>query len=138
MLCLPDDPDYLNHTADTVQGHSFLTGAEFRTLARPDLTNQNCPCAVCYTQRATTLMIPAKTVCPPSWTLEYVGYLITKFKTQGFLEYACLDENPEFVPGESRITGGVTIHLVEVSCNTGLACPPYHAGKEVFCVVCTK
>ena len=31
MLCLPDDPNYLNRTADTIQGHSPLTGAEFHT-----------------------------------------------------------------------------------------------------------
>ena len=58
--------------------------------------------------------------------------------SKDFLEYACLDQDPEFVPGESRTTFGVTIHLVEASCNTGIACPPYHAGKEVACVICTK
>ena len=31
LLCLPDDPDYLNGTADSVQNHSPLTGAEFHT-----------------------------------------------------------------------------------------------------------
>ena len=37
MLCLPDDPQYLNCTVDTVQGHSLLTGAEFHTwVARPE------------------------------------------------------------------------------------------------------
>ena len=52
MLCLPDDPQYLNCTADTVQGHSPLIGAEFHTwVARPDLGLQNCPCAVCYVPR---------------------------------------------------------------------------------------
>ena len=86
MLCLPDNPDYLNHTADTVQGHSLLTGAEFHTwVAREDLIHQNAPCVVCYTpNRATTLMIPAKTVCPQLWTMEYNGYLITKYRQQGF------------------------------------------------------
>ena len=141
MLCLPDDPDYLNntYTADTVQGHSSLTGAEYHTwVAREDLVHENAPCVVCYTPRATSLMIPAKTVCPTSWTLEYVGYLTTKFRSQGFMDYACLDKDPEFVPGESAVTYGVTLHLVEATCNTGISCPPYHAGKEVACAVCTK
>ena len=87
MLCLPDDPDYLNntYTADSVEGHSPLTGAEYHThVARQDIRLQNAPCVVCYTERATSLMIPAKTVCPTSWTLEYVGYLTTKFRLQGF------------------------------------------------------
>ena len=43
---------YLSRTADTVQGHSPLTGAEFHTwVARPDLGLQNSPCAVCYVPR---------------------------------------------------------------------------------------
>ena len=139
MLCLPDNPEYLNRTVDSVQNHASLTGAEFHTwVARPDLIHQNAPCAVCYTPKATALMIPAKTVCPASWTLEYTGYLATKYRLQGFLEYACIDENPEFVPGEARTTGGVTLHFVEATCNQGIACPPYIAGKEVSCAVCTK
>ena len=139
LLCLPDDPDYLNRTADSVQGHSTLTGAEYHTwVAREDLIYQNAPCVVCYVPRATTLMIPAKMVCPPSWTLEYVGYLMTKYWSQGFMEYACLDEDPESIPGEEGTTYGVTIHLVEASCTTGIACPPYHPGKEVACAVCTR
>ena len=139
LLCLPDDPDYLNGTADSVQNHSPLTGAEFHTwVAREDIARHNAPCAVCQVPRTRSLMIPAKTVCPPSWTLEYVGYIISKFRTQGFLEYSCLDEDPEFIPGEERTTGGVTIHLVEATCNKGLNCPPYHPGKEIACAVCTK
>lgn len=61
LLCLPDNPDYLNRTTDSVQGHSPLTGAEFHTwVAREDLLRQNAPCAVCQVPRAMTLMIPAK------------------------------------------------------------------------------
>ena len=89
-LCLPDDPQYLNRTTDTVQGHSPLTRAEFHTwVARPDLGLQNSPCAVCYVPRATTLMIPTKLSCPPSWILEYVGYLklVSKYRQhQGYLK----------------------------------------------------
>ena len=82
MICLPDDPQYLNRTADTVQGHSPLTGAEFHTcmwVARPDLGLQNCSCALCYIPRTTSLMIPAKLSRPPSRTLqlEYVSYLMS-------------------------------------------------------------
>jgi DNA-dependent protein kinase catalytic subunit len=141
MLCLPDNPQYLNRSAaDTVQGHSPLTGAEFHTwVARPDLGLQNCPCAVCYVPRTTSLMIPARLSCPPSWTLEYIGYLMSKYRSQGYLKYECLDENPEFIPGLAGGTGaGVSIHLVEATCNTGLPCPPYSPTKEVGCAVCTK
>lgn len=139
MLCLPDDPDYLNGTADSVQNYSPLTGAEFHTwVAREDIVRQNAPCAVCQVPRTISLMIPAKTVCPSSWTLEYVGNIISKFRTQGFLEYSCLDEDPEFIPEEERSTGGVTIHLVEATCNKGLNCPPYHPRKEIACAVCIK
>ena len=68
MLCLPDNPDYLSRTSDSVEGdYTALTGAEFHTwVAREDhkAYPSNCPGVVSYVPRATTLMIPAKIVCP--------------------------------------------------------------------------
>ena len=42
----------------------------------------------------------------------------------------CPDENSEFIPGEGRVTGGVTIHLVEASCNTGISIHALHITLE--------
>ena len=53
--------------------------------------------------------------------------------------YECLDENLEFIPGLAGGTGaGLSLLLVEATCNTGLQCPPYSATLEVSCAVCTK
>ena len=41
--------------------------------------DHNVPCAVFLAStREVALMIPAKTSCPPSWTEEYEGYLMTE------------------------------------------------------------
>ena len=54
-------------------------------------------------------------------------------------EYECVDKDPESVPGLDAIgwnQGSAGFRHVEASCN-GIACPPYEAGKELTCVVCT-
>ncbi len=67
-ICLPNNPDYL----------SSANGAEYQSFSPTPLRHlgdQNVPCAVCYVPtRAAMIMIPAKTQCPTSWTVEYAGY----------------------------------------------------------------
>ena len=138
LLCLPDNPEYL-HTTDTAE-HGVIYGAEYHLgNIKPQAVNHNSPCAVCYTPtRSTMMMIPAWTHCPASWTKEYVGYIMTSWYTNHRLQFECIDKDLEYVPGEARDTNGVLLHTVEVVCNTGINCPPYHTGKELSCVVCTK
>ena len=139
LLCLPDIPDYL-HTVYTVQNHAPLCGVEYHLRpVKPSVYDHNIPCAVCYTPtRATTVMIPAWTHCPASWAKEYTGYLGTDHRDNYRLQFECFDKDPELVEGEARDVNGVLVHLFEATCNTGLNCPPYHAGKELTCAVCTK
>ena len=139
LLCLPDTPDYL-HSVDTVDRHVSVYGVEYHFAhLRPDLFNQNAPCAVCYTPtRSTMVMIPAWTHCPASWTKEYTGYLMTSFHQNHRLHFECFDKDLESVPGEARDVNGALMHVVEAVCNTGINCPPYHGGKELTCAVCTK
>ena len=65
--------------------------------ARPGTSELSMCCELCTWAR--TLMIPAKLLCPLFWTLEYIGYLVSKYGQQGYLKYECLDENPEFIHG---------------------------------------
>ena len=139
LLCLPDNPDYL--LANSPSHHqSDLYPVEYHTnLGNMNLQNQNVPCAVCYTPtRGTTVMIPAWTHCPASWTKEYVGYIMAEHKNSKRIEHVCVDQNPEFVPGEGRNFDGVLLFHVDVACHIGLLCPPYNGLKEVTCAVCTK
>ena len=44
-----------------------------------DVHQHNAPCAVCLIPtRSTTIMIPAKSVCPSNWTREYYGFLMSE------------------------------------------------------------
>ena len=139
-ICLPDNPDYLNDK-NGIQGHSPLHGAEYEILAgQPfdNLHNQNVPCAVCYAStRVAMLMIPAKTQCPSSWTLEYVGYLMTEYHGYYRSMYNCIDKDAETIPGGGGNENGALFHHVEATCN-GILCPPYDTERELTCVVCTK
>ena len=82
-------------------------------------------------------MIPARTSCPSSWTREYYGYLMAERYNHSQSTYECMDKNPESVPGSEGNIGGALFYHVEATCD-GLPCPPYVAGREVTCAVCTN
>ena len=140
FLCMPDDPDYLRYKAG-VQGYSYVYGVEYQTYSDGPLSavyNHNVPCAVCYAStRVAVTMIPAKTRCPSTWTLEYSGYLVSGHYTKHTTMYECVDKSPDSVPRSASNTNGARIFQVEAHCN-GMACPPYDPQKELTCAVCTK
>ena len=139
-LCMPDDPDYL-HYQPGVQTTSYVYGVEYEIRSGQPfyaVHEHNVPCAVCYaSRRVAVTMIPAKTHCPSTWTLEYSVYLMSDHYIQYRTMYECVDKNPDSVPGTASSTNGTTIFHVEANCN-GMACPPYDPQKELTCAVCTK
>ena len=141
-LCMPNDPDYLAYRPG-VQGWSYVYGAEYQSFSGGPLQavhNHNVPCAVCYAStRVAVTMIPAKTQCPSTWTLEYSGYLMsaTRYSPHYRTMFECVDKNPDSVPGSASDVNGAVFHHVEASCN-GMPCPSYDPQKELTCVVCTK
>ena len=130
-----------------VQGGNYVYGVEYRPRSgqpfsmNPNVWDHNAPCAVCMAvSRCSLLMIPGKTSCPVSWTTEYVGYLMSGYQGHALpREYECVDKDPESVPGldlHGHALGSGFFAHVEISCN-GMTCPPYVAGRELTCVVCT-
>ncbi len=142
-LCMPEDPEYDSSlqyrpgTQDTARIH----GAEYQSPIQ-GTHDHNVPCAVCFVaSRETVLMIPAKSSCPPSWTREYYGYLMTEYRgissnIRGRTMFECVDKDQESIPGSSSNDDGVLFYHVEASCN-GLPCPSYNDHQELNCVVCT-
>ena len=138
-LCLPKDPIYAGFEAG-VQNLSPLYGAEFETgqsAIGPSVHDYNVPCAVCCTSRSKHLMLPAKNVCPTTWTLEYKGFLMTEYRGHTKKTYECMDAKPDTITGSRAGTDGALFYHVEATCN-GLPCPPYDPQKELTCAVCTK
>ena len=138
-LCLPDEPQYLDYQTG-VQGYSPLHGAEYEVRTKPlhSVHNQNVPCSAChFSTRASVIMIPARLSCPNTWTLEYSGYLMSKYREYYRSSAKCVDKNPEAVPGCASDTNGALFHHMEASCNC-ILCPPYLAEKGLTCAVCTK
>ena len=140
-LCLPDTPQYLT-SRPGVQGQSPIHGAEYEidhgTLPLPGVNDDNVPCVVCRnSQRSSLLLVPARTSCPSSWTREYYGYLMTSNKAFYRRATACVDNDPESVPGGASNSDGAVFYHTEAVCN-GIQCPPYDPAKELTCAVCTK
>ena len=144
-LCMPEDPDYPGDMVfqPGVQGWSYVYGTEYQPYSAGPLSafhNYQAPCAVCYVPgREISLMIPAKTQCPTSWTKEYYGYLMTAYKGSDHYRttYECVDKDPEAVSGSVGDQNGALFYHVEANCN-GMPCPQYDPEKELTCVVCTK
>jgi hypothetical protein len=100
--------------------------------------DRDAPCAECYVStRPTVVMIPAKASCPPTWTREYYGYLMTERKTHHRSSFDCVDADQESLPGSHPNHNGALFYHIEANCDN-LPCPPYNTHQEVNCVVCTK
>ncbi len=135
-LCMPSDPQYTLRYRSGVQGHTNMYGSEYE-FPIVGTHNHNVPCAVCLTKiRETVMMIPARTECPTSWTMEYRGYLMTEGWTHKRSTFECVDYNQESIPGSHTDVNGALFYHVEAECS-GMQCPPYDPEKELTCVVCT-
>ncbi|XP_065191370.1 uncharacterized protein LOC135822514 [Sycon ciliatum] len=144
FICLPMHPQYDKYRSGA-QANSYLYGSEFQTdgnyfLPFGGLYDQNPTCAVCHvTGRSSQIMIPGHMTCPPSWSREYHGYLMSAHNAHnGRTEFICVDGNPDVLRGESANTNGALLYFVEVNCGHGLDCPPFHADEELTCVVCSR
>ena len=138
-VCLPKVPQYMS--TSVLSHYTYMYGTEYQHVNGifPGKHNHNAPCAVCYSSTKTVkLMIPAKTSCPSSWTIEYKGYLMTDYyKHKKNSVYECVDENSESIPGSFADTNGALLYFTVSTCN-GLPCPPYVNNRAITCVVCTK
>ena len=136
-LCLPSDPDYdTNYTPGS--SNNGLYGTEYRGGNVAGKSYHNIPCAVCYAAaRGTTIIIPAKNSCPSTWTLEYIGYLLSEHRNHSKSTYLCMDKDLESIPGSAGFGNMGLLYHVEATC-TGIPCPPYNNFKELMCAVCTK
>ena len=149
-LCLPNDPQPLETTPGVQGDRAKLYGVDYHFTETSILTNvktHNPPCAVCYTsQRETVLMLPAKPICPSSWTLEYAGYLVTEHPSHNNRIFECIDKDSECIPSSigwinpsgSPPYGGFFYFTEVANCAAGIPCPPYSEGMELSCAVCTK
>jgi hypothetical protein len=143
-LCLPEEPlwnvyEDAEQTAGTVYGAEYeLKDRNVNNFFGKGMKDQNVPCCVCRTTRASVLFIPGRNQCYDGWTLEYEGYLSSGYFThEASSEFVCLDAKPEIINGGSANENGKLFYFVEARCGS-LRCPPYVNGRELTCVVCSK
>ena len=138
-LCLPEYPEYSSTLTYRAlrQDYSSIHGAEYHNRIQ-ETSYYNAPCAVCHVStRPTVVMIPAKASCPPTWTREYYGYLMTAYMSHRRTTFECVDQAMESLTGSQAFTSGALFHPTEATCFTGLPCPPYNDHQELNYVVCT-
>ncbi|XP_003390793.2 PREDICTED: short-chain collagen C4-like, partial [Amphimedon queenslandica] len=138
-VCLPKVPQYMSTYEPS--GFSQIYGTEYDNVngVFSGKDNHNAPCAVCYTStKSVKLMIPARTSCPSSWTIEYKGYLMAEcFNKKTNAIYECVDENPESIDGSGANNNGAQLCFALSTCYS-LPCPPYLNNRPITCVMCTK
>lgn len=140
-LCLPHDPSSFLSASEIQpqQPHhqGSVYGAEYQFTYRNVAHDDDVPCAVCYVPAA-TLMIPAKITCPPSWTLQYSGFLTTNSDDfNSASDYVCLDDNPQYIEGSRDNRDGKLFYPVHARCGA-LPCPPYVDNAYLRCSVCSR
>ncbi|XP_046350439.2 uncharacterized protein LOC124131295 [Haliotis rufescens] len=142
ILCLPDNPEYGNHTPG-LQAGSLIYGTEYETgtyntFSFKHLHDHDVPCAVCRSRTKTSvIMVPAKMSCFPGWRVEYTGYLMGGHYSHAASEYLCVDGDAEKDRSGHENKNGHLLYLVEGICGS-LPCPPYRNVWELTCTVCSK
>ena len=72
-------------------------------------------------------------------TFFYSGYLMGERRDHPHPStYECVDQDPDYIPGEAAEKNGGYFYLTTVFCNQGLLWPPYVDNKAITCVVCTQ
>ncbi|WAQ93729.1 hypothetical protein MAR_006200 [Mya arenaria] len=100
-----------------------------------NLNDEDAPCAVFKSPRATSVKIPKE--CFSGWTKEYKCLIAGDYQHASASEFICLDERPEMVVGGAVNINGKVFFLAEAVCGS-LPCPPYVQGRELTCVMCSK
>ena len=110
-LCLAGQPLW-DHYDDGVIGAANIYGVEYEFAGTAasralffgaDIRNDEAPCAVCYTNRGTNIMIPGRNKCYDGWTMEYSGYVVTEHTYSPLgVEYVCLDRRPDVIVGSQE------------------------------------
>jgi hypothetical protein len=140
-LCLPHDPDAAPAGVPFNDVGGRIHGSEYEFDFKNVAWNDDVPCVTCYTTQAVSIMIPAKTSCPSSWTKQYAGFLTSggHYSDQYGAEYLCVDGDPEYMTDGARQVNhqGRLFYPVHSVCGS-LPCPPYKNSQNLGCVVCTK
>lgn len=74
-LCMPHYPDAGPAGVPFNSYYGVLYGSEYEFTFKDIANDDDVPCAVCFNSQATSIMIPAKSSCPSSWTKQYAGFL---------------------------------------------------------------
>ena len=91
-----------------------------------------------YALKIVQVMIPAKTTCPPTWTVVYDGYLMTEhYNNNSNKDYICIEYDGDPILGNAGNINGASLYHVIATC-TRVPCPPYTTNMYIACVVCTK
>lgn len=140
-LCLPHNPDPASKDLPTFSYSARVYGAEYQFSYKGIAVDDDVPCSVCFsTCASSTLMIPAKTTCPPKWTKQYDGFLTADadYSDHYGSEFLCMDENPEYLTEGARQhnNDGRLFYTVQAVCGS-LPCPPYTNAQLMTCVVCS-
>ena len=155
-LCLPNDPEWGNYTirGNYTRKRNDISGCEYEKEDKAMFPfssensnvfdDEDAVCAVCRTRmRSTVVMSPGRMTCDSSWTLEYMGFLVSDFLKDQRSKFVCLDLAPETRGPVNANLDGAGFFMVLPNCNgtvhgPTLDCSIYHPNKEITCSVCSK
>ena len=156
IVCLNDDFSFTGvfQSVDDSQSTTFgsINGVEYHTSMGDPLesvANENVPCAVCSVQANAVYMQPGRTMCPPNWSIQYVGYImseledrITDRESENYRShYVCVDDGGGVIADLDQANIEARLTHVHADCPPGtdiLTCPGVYDRGQISCVVCSK
>ena len=98
------------------------------------LQNTNLPCATCLgLERSTKLMIPSESSCPPNWTKEYYGYLMSSSVSENG-QFLCVDKSSIATVKMENHSDAIKFRYIKVDCKES---DLSECGGKLVCTVCT-
>ena len=141
-LCLAGNPQYKSGDRSSSNA-AQLSGVRNEVIGSPTPPLRNryltyLPCALCYTTKSTSFMMPGRYTCPSGWSMEYSGYIMTERTGNrgGRRDTICVDQDAEAATTKGSAYPAM-LFLMQVTC-VGLDCPPFDSQKPLTCAVCSK
>lgn len=142
VICFSNDPQEDEDTKLVKRHHRYYSKMSPVYVNGRNISNDKpIACGQCFVdERTAPTTFPGRSTCPPEWTMEYQGYMMTKDIRSRKGDYICVDtdsaESDSDVFVLTKTDKQDFISDVKLSCGT-LPCEKYETDKLLPCVVCS-
>lgn len=142
IICLTNEPQEDEYTKTFKRHHRHYSKLAPLFVNGRNITSEHAvSCAQCFVdERTSATTFAGRTSCPPEWTIEYRGYMMTKDIRSRKGDFICMDVDSRPSNLDVLVLAKTDkqdyVSDVKLSCGT-LPCNKYENDKLLPCVVCS-